>query len=112
MYTKYGTAQFGLKTILKVVFLNDFFILYKFEGEKVCMTSAKSLGPINKFIIPKSQKKSPLVANPQSGGTVPYLRKVRKSNKILSPQISGIAICGTSLRTAHPPLEGDKFIYV
>ncbi len=44
-----------------------------------------------------TERLGPQIANPQ----VSHLRKVRKSNKVLKPQMWGFAICETYLLTAH-----------
>ncbi len=95
-----NTAQLCLKIVLKVVFLHDFFyftfylelyMLY-LEGERLFISGlAEALSPqITKNWVREKQIRK---------GS--HLLKVRKSNKYLSPQICGFAICGTYLRTAQ-----------
>jgi hypothetical protein len=93
-----NTAQHRLKTVLKVAFTKQFFILYfelqycflYLQGENVCICGLAELEvrKSQKYVCPQIRQ-------------VPHLRRVRKAYKLFNSASLQIPICGIYLRIAH-----------
>jgi hypothetical protein len=115
-----NTAQLCLKTVLKVIFekiINFVQILIRALCATFlrrnsmhiqtcrCFKSAKKLGSANcKSKMDKSANHKKYWVCKSQMCKMPHLRKVRKSNKLLSPQTGDFVICGLYFANCPPLL--------